>query len=49
MIGRNVAHYRITVNPGLCGMGEAHHATDTKLRREVTIKILPLSLRALGA
>jgi hypothetical protein len=31
------------------GMCEVHHATDTKLRREVTIKIQPLSWRALGA
>jgi hypothetical protein len=32
------------------GLGEVHRATDAKLRREVTIKILPpLSGRMLGA
>jgi serine/threonine protein kinase len=47
MNGRTVAHYRITAKLGDGGMGEVHHATDTKLRREVTIKILPpLSWRA---
>ena len=41
MIGRTVAHHRITANLGQGGMGEVRRATDTKLRREVTIKILP--------
>jgi hypothetical protein len=35
-----VAHYRITAKPGQGGIGEAPHITDTKLRREVVIKIL---------
>jgi hypothetical protein len=47
---RTVAHYRITAKVGDGGLGEVHRATNTKLRREVTIKILPpLLWRALGA
>jgi serine/threonine-protein kinase len=50
MIVRAVAHYRITAKLGEGGVSEAHHATDTKLRREVAIKILPSpSPRMLGA
>src|SRR5262245_23600437 len=41
MIGRTMAHCRIAAKLGDDGMGKVHHATDTKLRREVTIKILP--------
>ena len=49
MNGRTVAHYRITAKPGDGGLGEVHRATDTKLRGEVTIKIMPpLLWRALG-
>ena len=33
MIGQTVAHYRITALIGKGGMGEVHHAIDTKLRR----------------
>ena len=45
---RTVAHYRITTKLGEGGVSEAHHTTDTKLRREVAIEIL-LSPRTLGA
>jgi Tol biopolymer transport system component/predicted Ser/Thr protein kinase len=46
MIGRTLAQYRITAAIGAGGMGEVYRATDTKLGRDVAIKVLPSAAAA---
>src|SRR3989337_692182 len=41
MIGTRLGPYEITAKVGDGGMGEVYRGTDTKLKRDVAIKVLP--------
>jgi serine/threonine protein kinase len=41
MIGDKLTHYEITAEIGKGGMGEVYQAKDTKLGRDVAVKVLP--------
>ena len=44
MLGTTLLHYRITGRIGAGGMGEVYRANDTKLERDVALKILPTEM-----
>ena len=44
--GHRLGPYEITAKLGEGGMGEVYRATDTKLKREVAIKVLPAAFTA---
>jgi serine/threonine protein kinase len=44
--GTRLGPYEVVAQIGVGGMGEVYRATDTKLKRQVALKILPASLAA---
>ena len=44
--GTRLGSYEVTAQIGVGGMGEVYRATDTKLKRDVAVKVLPAALAA---
>jgi serine/threonine protein kinase/WD40 repeat protein len=48
LVGRTLGHYRVDTFLGAGGMGEVYRARDTKLGRDVAIKVLPADLASVS-
>ena len=46
LVGKNLGHYQLISLLGAGGMGEVYLAEDTKLKRQVAVKLLPAELIA---
>lgn len=44
MIGQTLGQYEILDQLGKGGMGEVHRAEDTRLKRQIALKVLPPAL-----
>ena len=45
MIGKTLSHYKVLEKIGQGGMGEVYRATDTKLNRDVALKVVKTAVR----